>query len=218
ASTDLATASALRAFGLATEAVSGRATHQILGGPSGLPDDFYRRLRVELGVRHAAPIVDGDVGIADRTGAEPAVPRGGRRGPLLRHHPVRGPGLPPVPRSHGARAARARGAPARAADVIGRPGTALIAPSTAGELGVAIGQQLAIETSGHRRALTIVGLLQPADPTSARALDGLLVTDIATAQETLGAVGRLSRVDLIVGDDAAGPALLAPPPPPPPPA
>src|SRR5262249_31990124 len=38
ASIDLANASALRAFGLATEAVSGRATHQILGGPSGLPD------------------------------------------------------------------------------------------------------------------------------------------------------------------------------------
>src|SRR5262249_61959855 len=92
ASTDLATASALRAFGLATEAVSGRATHQILGGPSGLPDDFYRRLRVELGVRHAAPIVDGDVGIADRTGAEPAVPRGGRSVHLL--------GVPPFVAKH----------------------------------------------------------------------------------------------------------------------
>src|SRR5262249_59491537 len=78
-----------------------------------------------------------------------------------------------------------------------------------GELGVTVGQQLAIETSGHRRALTIVGLLQPADSTSGRALDGLLVTDIATAQETLGAVGRLSRVDLIVADDAAGRAPLA---------
>src|SRR5881397_1645365 len=44
-SIDLANGSALRAFALATEAVSGRATHQILGGPSGLPDDLYRRLR-----------------------------------------------------------------------------------------------------------------------------------------------------------------------------
>src|SRR5499433_891087 len=82
-SIDLANGSALRAFGLATEAVSGRATHQILGGPSGLPDDLYRRLRVELGVRRAAPVVDGDVGIADRPGAESAVPRGGRSVHLL---------------------------------------------------------------------------------------------------------------------------------------
>src|SRR5439155_19438139 len=85
----------------------------------------------------------------------------------------------------------------------------LIAVSTARELGIEIGRDLAIEVSGQPRTLTIVGLLQPADPASARALDGLLVTDIATAQETLGAVGRLARIDLIVGDDAQGRALLA---------
>src|ERR671936_1952982 len=54
-SIDLANGSALRAFGLATEAVSGRATHQLLGGPSGLPDELYRRLRIDLGVPPAAP-------------------------------------------------------------------------------------------------------------------------------------------------------------------
>jgi hypothetical protein len=59
-SIDLANGSALRAFGLAAEAVSGRATHQILGGPSGMPDELYRRLRVELGVRRAVPVVEGD--------------------------------------------------------------------------------------------------------------------------------------------------------------
>src|SRR5207237_2771829 len=66
-----------------------------------------------------------------------------------------------------------------------------------------------IEVSGHRRTLTIVGLLRRAAAAGARALDGLLVTDIATAQETLGAVGRLSRIDLIVADDAPGRTLLA---------
>ena len=55
-SIDLANGSALRAFGLSTEAVSGKATHQIVGGPSGVPDDLYRRLRLELGVRRAAPL------------------------------------------------------------------------------------------------------------------------------------------------------------------
>ena len=41
-SIDLATESARRAFALATEAVTGRATHQIVGGPAGLPEAFYR--------------------------------------------------------------------------------------------------------------------------------------------------------------------------------
>src|SRR5438128_10756830 len=67
-SIDLANASALRAFGLATEAVSGRATHQILGGPSGLPDDLYRQLRGDTGGRRAAPIADGDVVLPGRRG------------------------------------------------------------------------------------------------------------------------------------------------------
>src|SRR5262249_47145375 len=69
-----------------------------------------------------------------------------------------------------------------------------------------------LEASAPRRALTIAGLLQPADPASARALDGLLVTDIATAQETFGAVGRLTRIDLIVGADTLTEIAAALPP------
>ena len=35
----------------------------------------------------------------------------------------------------------------------------------------------------------IVGLLEPADDASRRALDGLLIVDFATAQEWMGSVG-----------------------------
>src|ERR1044071_2329591 len=54
---DLANGSASRAFGLFTESIAGRATHQITGGPTGLPEDLYTRLRTELGLREAAPVV-----------------------------------------------------------------------------------------------------------------------------------------------------------------
>src|SRR6266571_4602969 len=67
-SIDLANESARRAFSLATVAVTGRATHQVVGGPSGLPDDFYRVLKVDLGARLAAPVLSGDVAAADRPG------------------------------------------------------------------------------------------------------------------------------------------------------
>ena len=67
-SIDLANGSARRAFTLATEAVTGSATHQVIGGPSGLSDDVYRRLRLDLGVRRAAPVVDGDVAASDHRG------------------------------------------------------------------------------------------------------------------------------------------------------
>ncbi|MCS7198719.1 MAG: hypothetical protein NZ930_08665, partial [Candidatus Bipolaricaulota bacterium] len=47
---DLANASASRAFDLSTEAVAGRATHQIVGSGDGLDESVYRRLKVELGI------------------------------------------------------------------------------------------------------------------------------------------------------------------------
>jgi putative ABC transport system permease protein len=194
-SIDLANGSALRAFGLATEAVSGRATHQIVGGPSGLPDALYGRLRLDLGVRRTAPIVHCDVA-ADRDGGTFHV---------LGIDPFVDTDFRPYLGTEDRRMARGGDPLARAADLVARSGTALIAATTANDLGLAIGGELAIEIAGNRRTLTIVGLLQPADPASARALDGLLVTDIATAQELFGAVGRLTRIDLIVDD----PALLA---------
>jgi len=55
---DLANSSASRAFFLSTQSVTGRATHQIIGGPGGLPTDLYRRLRVDLRLHEAAPIVE----------------------------------------------------------------------------------------------------------------------------------------------------------------
>ncbi|HZF07385.1 MAG TPA: ABC transporter permease, partial [Thermoanaerobaculia bacterium] len=55
---DLANASALQAFDLSTEAVTGRTTHQVVAGPGGLPDDTFRRLAVEAGAPAAAPVVE----------------------------------------------------------------------------------------------------------------------------------------------------------------
>ena len=54
----------------------------------------------------------------------------------------------------------------------------------------------------------MAGLLAPGDDLSRRALDGLIVVDIATAQEVLGMVGKLSRIDLIVPAGGAGEAAL----------
>jgi putative ABC transport system permease protein len=85
----------------------------------------------------------------------------------------------------------------------------LLARATALELGLEAGDRFAVSAAGVRRTLTVAGLLEPADEASARALDGLLVTDIASAQEIFGAAGRLGRIDLIVADDAGGRALLS---------
>ena len=54
---DLANNASNRAFTLSTEAVVGKATHQIVGGPSGLDERVYVALRQQLGYRVSAPIV-----------------------------------------------------------------------------------------------------------------------------------------------------------------
>ena len=56
---DLANGSAERAFALGTETVAGRATHAIIGGPSGLDEQVYADLRADTGFRLSAPVVEG---------------------------------------------------------------------------------------------------------------------------------------------------------------
>jgi len=56
---DLANGAARRGFARSTEAVAGRATHEVLGGPSGLPEELLGRIRAEAGVRASAPVVEG---------------------------------------------------------------------------------------------------------------------------------------------------------------
>ncbi len=57
---------------------------------------------------------------------------------------------------------------------------------------------------GYPRQAFLAGLLTPADELSRRTLDGLILADIATAQELTGRLGRLDRIDLILpGDEGA---------------
>jgi len=67
-SIDLANTSARRAFELSAQGVLGTATHQVVGGPAGLPEGVYRRLRVDTGVRPSAPVVEGYVGAVGHPG------------------------------------------------------------------------------------------------------------------------------------------------------
>jgi putative ABC transport system permease protein len=191
---DLANESARRGFALFAETLAGRATHQIVGGPGGLPEAVYRRLRVEAGIHPAAPIVERDV-----------IAAGSDHGTL---HVL---GIDPFAeapfRAYTGRAGRLPGGDLAA--FLTQPGSALVARDTLARLGLRPGDALAVLVGAERRGLRVVGTLEPGDALSARALQSLVVTDIATAQEVLGARGRLSRIDLIVpGPERAAAAAL----------
>ena len=177
---DVASASVRRAFGVATEAVSGRATHEIVGGPRGVDERIYRSLRVEQGLREIAPFVGGAVPLFDRprevvqvVGVDPFAER-----------PLR-------PALALAGAARAALAP-----LLTRPGAAAISAGTARRLGLAAGGALTVRVGAQRKVLTVAAVLEEPGEAERQALDGVVVVDIATAQELLDQIGWLTRIDV----------------------
>ncbi len=190
---DLANRSALAAFEISTEAITGRATHRVLGGPEGLRAEDYRRLRVGGGLRQVAPVVEGRV----RLPAD-----GGAAYNLLGVDPL---AEPPFRDLLGG--AESGGLPE---DLLGplltRPGAALISREVADRTGLAVGDRTRVETAAGDRELYVAGLLEPSDGLSRRALESLILVDIASAQEILDRLGRLDRIDLRL---PAEPAALA---------
>jgi putative ABC transport system permease protein len=188
---DLANSSASRAFDLSTESITGRATHQIAGGPSGVPTEVYTRLRIDLGLRDAAPVVSEYV-----------------RGLNLGDRPLRLLGVDPFaepPFRDYLNEVEVVGADLNAFEAlnvfIAEPNTILMSQTLAQRFGVKAGDTITLRPGETRVDVRVVGLLQPADQVSAQALDDLLLTDIASAQEIIGRPGYIGRIDLILPDD-----------------
>ena len=189
---DLANEAAQRAFRIAAETVAGRATHQVVGGPAGLPDSLYRRIRVDRGFRASAPVVTGHLQLSAKGGATTFQ--------VIGIDPF---AEPPI-RSFSSRFAD----PGVLTQLVGRPGTVLMLRQRAGELGLKPGDRFPVTVAGVPRSLLLAGLLEGEDEVTRLGLASLLVTDIATAQEILDLSGRLSRIDLLLPEGAAGERLL----------
>lgn len=190
---DLANTSASRAFTLSTETVTGRTTHQIVAGSDTVSEALYERLVTQGIVQQAAPIVESYVSAA-KAGV----------GPILLF------GVDPFA-ENGFRSflGNAPTAQNNFLALLSAPGTGVVSRQTAERVGVDIGGALDLEVNGQPVSVTIIGLLEPQDEASRRALDGMLLTDIATAQELLGRIGQLNRIDLILPEGAAGEQVLA---------
>ncbi len=204
-SIELANASARRAFSLSTEAVTGRATHQVIGGPDGLPDTAFRDLTLAggLGGKIAmAPVVEGYGVLPTPSG------KGGRMLRILGVDPFSEPPFRPYLKADGGDR-NARGAPVNLGTLMTRPGAGVLAAATARELGVKTGGSFRLRVGGVERTVELAGVLEPQDEGSRRALADLLVMDIAAAQEILGRNGKIDRIDLIVPEGNSGEKLLA---------
>ncbi len=203
---DLANASANRAFDLSAETVAGRATHEIVAGPQGLDESIYTGLRRAGIIEAAAPVIT-DYFTSPQLGNRPFQ--------LLGVDPfAEAPFRDYLGRSPGA-VDSARPAPAVAGltAFLTQPGALLISREVANRYNLQPCQampsstesscRITLEIGGRQAPAFIAGLLDPADSLSRRALDGILLADIATAQELTGRLGKIDRIDLIL---TGGPA------------
>jgi len=188
---DLANQTAHRAFKIAAETVAGRATHQIVGGPQGLPEELYREIRVTHHFRACAPVLSADARVI------------GPAGTTLQLVGVDPFAEPPI-RAFSSHFQNS----GVLATLLTQPGSALLLKQSAARLGLKVGDRFEVEVAGGRRCLTLAGLLEAGDELQRLGLEALLLVDIATAQELTGRIGRLSRIDLVLPEGAPGERLL----------
>jgi putative ABC transport system permease protein len=198
---DLASASAGRAFELSLATVTGRATHRVAGGPEGLDESLFRRLVVDLGVAAAAPVVEGYAVV------RPAAPAAARTLRLLGLDPFSEAPFRPLLAPRPAAAAGAPGGSATGVplgSLLTEEGAVLLTDATARELRLRPGDRYAVEIGAHRRTARLAGIVRAERPGDETAAADLMLADIATAQELLGRIGRLDRIDLLLPAGARG--------------
>lgn len=187
-SIDLTNSSARRAFLLSMDAITGEATHQIVGGPRGVREEIYVDLRVRHGLTELAPIVEGDAKIGD--------------------HQVRVLGLDlfaeqAIRKSFAMQSLREANADVTTLfrDFLTRPNSILLSARFAGLLGLEVGESIQLEVSGRSHRIQLIGLFGVSEP----GFDNLIVTDISNAQHWLRMEPFLSRIDVrIDGSDGIG--------------
>jgi putative ABC transport system permease protein len=197
---DIANASASRAFDMSTAAVTGRATHSIVAGAPGVEESFYVQLRTDPQWRNkveSAPLV-----------IKYAV------SPQLDELPFTLLGIDPFAeapfRSYLGEADTSPQPRLEAiASLLTVPGSILLSAPTAERYGLqpcpvdalTASCQLTLSIDGEARQAYLTGVLEPADNFARRALDTLILTDLATAQSLSRTSGRLTQIDLILPEE-----------------
>ena len=176
---DLATESARAGFRVSAETVSGRATHRVVADAGGVDESLLTLLRVDLGVRASAPVLEGYAA-----------------SPLLPGLALRIVGVDPFSeapfRSFVAGGTSGFGAQATGVDIgafVTTPGGVVLSAITAERAGVSLGDSLPVLVGGVAWSLPVLGTLQPSDRLARAGLSDVLLMDIAGAQRASSSSG-----------------------------
>jgi putative ABC transport system permease protein len=182
---DLANSSARKAFLMSMDAITGEATHQVIGGPGGVDELTYRNLRTEAGITSVAPIVEGVVNTEGASLQLLGID-------LFAEQSMRS--------FTGTATSGSGDESSLFVRFLLEPGVITTSEQTAEDLGLTVGESFEVSVGGRPQTATL-GATFAADS----GLDQVVVADIATAQEWLDRSGRLSRIDVRItnGDTAS---------------
>ena len=191
---DLANSSARKAFLLSMDTITGQATHQVVGGPRGVSETVYTRLRVDHGMGAIAPVVEGTITINGSTLSLLGVD-------LFAERELR---------SFTGEASTGDAEESDPGELFAgfliKPGAVTTSQQTAKDLGLAVGDRFQLQADGKVQQAELLATFPDGGNEGTQRL---LVTDIATAQEWLGLAGWLTRIDARIEDkDEAALAAL----------
>ncbi|WP_372367851.1 FtsX-like permease family protein [Candidatus Uabimicrobium sp. HlEnr_7] len=181
---DIANQSASRSFSLSLKSISGKATHRIVGGKWGVDEKVYVNLKTKLGIHRSAPVITDYVKVKD-----------------WEQHSLQILGID-IFAELPFRDYLNRGQ-LGSYDFVSfsqKSGSAIIAKDLAKEHGIKKGDKLRIQYQAKDIEITIVSFIDTSDPLTKKAMTGIIIVDIATAQEILNHYKRLSHIDLQISD------------------
>ncbi|HMS34444.1 MAG TPA: FtsX-like permease family protein [Ignavibacteria bacterium] len=184
-SIDIANYSSSKAFNLSLDAVAGKATHQIIGNSDGIPDSFYRSLRIDKGFRNIAPVIESYVSIPDSDrkvfkllGVDIFAER-----PFRDYLSNIGSSIDGVYE-----------------DLFTKHNSIILSEENLNKLNRSIGDSLKVLINGKEKYLYISGFIKE-DENNRSALENLFITDIASAQELTEKKERIDYIDVIIKND-----------------
>ena len=192
-SVDLVNSSARHSFERSTETIVGRATHRIVGGPAGLDERLYTRLRVEHGVRDIAPVIEARVALEKNEKRETLV--------LLGLDPFAERTFRAYAWFNNLQNQEGEGA---LIPLLTEKNTVLLDAATANRLGLGTSDGATLVTGGRNIPVRVAAILAGSISGTSQNPDNLILADIAVAQEALDMPGRISRIDVVLEDGDEG--------------
>lgn len=184
---DIANVSISRSFQYSTDSLTGQATHQIVGARAGFDQEVFTTIRVVLGNHRNTPVIEGFVQVEELgmetlklMGVDP-LSESGFRNLMGMHSEIKaGSGI---------------------LELMTEPNTVMISEQLAAKAGIGAGDKLSLHMGRKKRDVRILGQLKSHNEITQNVLSGVIIADIATAQEILNMGNQISRIDLIIDEN-----------------